>query len=78
MEETKDLIIDEIEQLAGINARQLFDKGLLTLEHARKWIVKHKYFQLAKTGRTYTDIKYELSLDYGISVSSIEKMVYRK
>jgi hypothetical protein len=78
MEETKELIIDEIEQLAGINARQLFDKGLLTLEHARKWIVKQKYFQLAKTGRTYTDIKYELSLDYGISVSSIEKMVYRK
>ena len=78
MEESKALIIGEIEQLAGVDAAQLFDKGLLTLDHARKWIVKQKYFLLAKTGRSYTDIKYELSIDYGISVSSIEKMVYRK
>lgn len=78
MDETKDLIIGEIEQLAGIDARQLIEKGLITLQHAKKWIVKQKYFQLAKTGRTYTDIKYELSIGYGISVSSIEKMVYRK
>ncbi len=78
MDETRDLIIEEIEQIAGIDARQLFEKGLLTLKQARKWIVKQKYYQLARTGRTYTDIKYELSIDYGISVSSIEKMVYRK
>jgi hypothetical protein len=31
---------------------------------------------LAKTGRTYTDIKLELSVDYGVSVSMIEKMIY--
>jgi len=78
MDESKELIIGEIEQLAGIKAGELFEKGLLTLDHARKWIVKQKYFELAKTGRTYTDIKYELSVDYGISVSSIEKMVYRR
>ena len=78
MDETRDLIIEEIEQIAGIDARQLLEKGLLTLKQARKWIVKQKYYQLARTGRTYTDIKYELSIDYGISVSSIEKMVYRK
>jgi len=45
---------------------------------AKKWLVKQHYFRMARTGRTYTDIKYELSVKYGLSVSSIEKLVYRK
>jgi hypothetical protein len=78
MDITKETIIEEIAELSGENARQLFDKGLLNMQHARKWIVVKKYFRLAKTGRSLTDIKYELSAEYGISVSLIEKMVYRK
>ncbi len=78
MEITKDLILEEIKDLAGIDAGFLLENGLLTTEHARKWVVKKKYFQLARTGRTYTDIKNELSDCYGLSVSTIEKMVYRK
>ena len=78
MEATRDLILIEIQQLTGLDAEKLFEIGLIPANHARKWIVKEKYYQLAKTGRTYTDIKYELSLDYGMSVSAIEKLVYRK
>jgi hypothetical protein len=78
MEASKDLILGEIQQLTGIDAEKLFEIGLIPANHARNWIVKQKYFKLAKTGRTYIDIKYELSLDYGVSVSTIEKMVYRK
>ena len=78
MNTTKDLILGEIKEIAGIDASYLFDIGLIPADHARNWVVKHKYFQLAKTGRTYTDIKGQLSDEYGVSVSMIEKMIYRK
>ena len=78
MEATKDLILDDVNRMAGIDAGRLFDIGLISANHARKWVVRQKYYQLASAGRTYTDIKLELSVDYGVSVSMIEKMVYRK
>lgn len=73
---TKDLA-REIRQLAGIDPTRLMEIGLIDPQHARKWVVKQQYYALAKTGRTYTDIKYELSEQYGLSVSSIEKLIYR-
>ena len=78
MEASTNLILGEIQQITGIDAERLFDMGLIPANHARKWVVKKKYFELAKTGRTYTDIKLELSVEYGVSVSAIEKMIYRK
>ncbi len=78
METFRTLIFREIKELAGIDASQLFDMGLLTLDQARKWLVREKYFQMKKPGRTFTDIKYELSDNYGISVSAIEKLIYRR
>ncbi len=78
MDEIKELVLDEIEALAGTNVRSLLDIGLISVDHARKWVVKQKYYALAKSGRTYTDIKLELSVEFGLSVSTIEKMVYRK
>ena len=74
----KELILEEIQEIAGIDAGKLFDMGLIPEDHARNWVVKQKYFQLAKTGRTYIDIKNELSVEYGVSVSKIEKLVYRR
>jgi hypothetical protein len=58
------LILAEIQQLAGVDVKQLFDIGLISTDHARKWIIRRKYYQLAKTGRTYADIKNELSDEY--------------
>ena len=78
MEATKDLILNDVNQIVGIDTGILFDIGLIPPNHARNWIVRKKYFEMAKTGRTYTDIKLELSVEYGVSVSMIEKMVYRR
>jgi hypothetical protein len=78
MDETRALILGEIRQVTGIDAGKFFDMGLIQTKHARKWMVRRKYFELAKTGRTYTDIKLELSVEYEVSVSAIEKMIYRK
>jgi len=78
MEIFRDLILREIKELAGVDASKLYDMDLLTLDQARKWLVREKYFRMKRPGRTYTDIKYELSEDYGISVSAIEKLIYRR
>jgi len=78
MDTSSNEFLIEIQQLSGIDASKLVEIGLITSNHAKKWIVRQKYFHLAKTGRTYADIKYELSIDYGISVSAIEKIIYRK
>ncbi len=78
METNNQLIAKEIKELIGVEAEALMELGLLHPAHARKWLVMQRYYALARTGRTYTDIKYELSVKYDISVSSIEKMVYKK
>lgn len=78
MTDLKALITEEIKALAGVEIGPVIDIGLLHPVHAKKWLVRKRYFELAKTGRTYTDIKFELSEKYQISVSSIEKMIYRK
>jgi hypothetical protein len=72
------LIVGEIQHFTGIDTGKLLEMGLISANHARWWVIKKKYFELAKTGRTYTDIKLELSVEYGVSVSAIEKLVYRK
>ncbi len=71
------IIAQEIKEISGIEAKLMLEIGLLHPGQATKWLVKQQYFAMAKTGRTYADIKYELSEKYGISVSSIEKLVYR-
>jgi len=71
-------IVEEIRNEFGIDVSEVVEKGILHPYEAKKWLVKELYFKWAKFDRTLTDIKYELSDLYDISVSSIEKMVYRK
>ena len=78
MDVSQETMLAEINELAGMDVANLVKKGLVNSNQARKWLVKHKYYEMAKTGRTYVDIKYELSDCYGVSVSTIEKMIYRK
>lgn len=73
----KEVLVKEIEAATGIEAGPLLEIGLIQPKEAKKWLVRQLYFQLAKTGRTYADIKYELSVRFGISISSIEKLIYR-
>lgn len=71
-------IENEIQNMAGYDLKKLIDNGLVSRKSAIKWIVKTKYFQMAKTGKKYVDIKNELSDEYLISVRTIEKLIYNK
>jgi hypothetical protein len=71
-------IIKDLKTEFGIDVREVVREGILHVNDARKWLVKKLYYKKAKENRTYADIKYELSIEYDISVSSIEKMIYRK
>jgi hypothetical protein len=73
-----EMIAREIQEVSGVDVKSIMEMGLLHPIEARKWLVKTKYYLLADGSRTLTDIKYELSENYGISISSIEKMIYRK
>lgn len=76
--EVEKRLIAEASEKTGIDIAELLETGLLEKKQLRRWVVKEKYFALAKTGRTYTDIKYQLSDEYKVSISMIEKMVYKK
>lgn len=71
-------LADEITAISGVDANKMMDIGLLHPVEARRWLVRKKYYLLADGTRTYTDIKLELSEQYGLSVSSIEKLIYRR
>jgi hypothetical protein len=71
-------LAEEITQISGVDAKKMIEIGLLHPIEARRWLVRKKYFLLADGSRTYTDIKLELSEQYGLSVSSIEKLIYRR
>ena len=71
-------IIEDIRQEFDLDLSEVLHRGILDPRDAKKWLVKQLYYKLYKTDRTYTDIKNELSVKYDISVSSIEKLIYRK
>ncbi|MBE0661160.1 MAG: hypothetical protein IH597_01730 [Bacteroidales bacterium] len=78
METLKELA-GEIKETTGLEADKMAEIGLLNEKIARKWLVKHHYHSLKnEKERTLTDIKLDLSVKYDVSVSMIEKMVYRK
>ena len=78
METYKQQIVDEIQREFGIDLTEVIQKGILDPYDAKKWLVKQLYYKLSKEDRTYTVIKKELSKRYNISVSTIEKMMYKK
>ena len=71
-------IVEDIRSHFGIDVEDIMGKGILPGKVAKKWLVKSRYYEMAKTGRTYFDIKMDLSVEYDISVSAIEKMIYRR
>lgn len=73
----KEKLINETITLSGMNPGPFIEEGIIDLKDLRNWIVKKEYHQRAKEGKTYTEIKYELSEEYGMSISSIEKLIYR-
>ena len=75
-----EMIVLDFQKEFGINIGPVIRRGILHVSEAKKWLVRELYFKWAKAdrNRTYADIKYELSILYDISVSCIEKMIYRK
>ena len=71
-------LAEEITQISGVDAKKMIEIGLLHPVEARRWLVRNKYYLLANGSRTLTEIKLELSEKYGLSVSSIEKLIYRR
>ncbi len=78
-------VVTDLRERCGLDVEHLVVRGLLPVNIAKRWLVRELYFEYAKEGktlekrgRTYTNIKNELSVNYGVSVSTIEKLVYRK
>ncbi len=77
-------VIADLKLHYGIDVDFIVRKGLLPPSVAKKWLVRERYFDKAKdemnnaqSGKTYLEIKHELSDSYGVSVSMIEKLIYR-
>jgi len=70
-------IVKDLREYFGLEVENLVMMGLLPTGSAKKWLVRALYFKHAKTGRTYIAIKLDLSVEYNISISAIEKLVYR-
>lgn len=72
------LIIQDILKHYGIDICYQVAIGLLHICDAKNWLVKQEYQRLYSTGNyTYKEIKDLLSKRYDISVSCIEKIIYR-
>lgn len=74
---------EKLELLAGtfmeqyqIDITEIIDVGLVGEKEIIKALVRKEYEEMAKQGKRYKDIKAELSGKYGMSVSSIEKLMY--
>lgn len=72
-----ELYIDEMLKEFGIDVREGLRIGLFTKREIKKVLIKKKYFELAKKGLSYKEIKGQLSKEFEVSVSSIEKVVYK-
>lgn len=84
--EKREIVFDgRLEQLATdfmekyqLDIKEIIDVGLVGEKEIVKALVRKEYEEMAKLGMKYKDIKAELSEKYGLSVSSIEKLIYRK
>ena len=78
MAHLREKIKSELESCNNLKIGTLCEQGLINLTSARNWLIRKNYFEMAKSGRSYTDIKLQLSVEYEISVSMIEKIIYQK
>jgi hypothetical protein len=74
--EDENLATEVLERM-GIDIKQAVDAGLIGAKEMKRALVKYHYEMMSKGGKKYKEIKMDLSKKYGLSVASIEKMVYR-
>jgi hypothetical protein len=71
-----ELLANDIRELGGFETEEMMRAGLLHPGEAKKWVVVRRYYQLVKQGMTGIDAKWELSYKYGLSLSTIDKLIY--
>ncbi|MCB2222136.1 MAG: hypothetical protein KQI35_17265 [Bacteroidetes bacterium] len=77
MTEKLEMLSSDFMDKYQIDIKQIIDVGLVGEKEIIKALVKKEYDEMAKQDKKYKDIKAELSKKYGLSVSSIEKLIYR-
>ncbi len=76
--EKEELLASEIFETMNLDVRQTVHAGLVGEKEMKRQLVRFHYQEMAKQDMTYKEIKGKLSKRYGLSISAIEKLVYRK
>ena len=70
------LLANDVLDKFDVDVLGAVEVGLVVEKDLKRALIKYYYERMAKEGKTYKDIKKVLSERYGVSVSSIEKLVY--
>ena len=69
-------VAERISKKEGLN--DLLNLGITNLTDLQKWVVRELYYEAKEKGdKSCVAIKHELSREYAVSVSQIEKLIYR-
>lgn len=71
-------LINEASEVFEIDLYPAAQAGILTHRGLTTAIVRHEYLRHNKNGQKIAKIKEELSKKYNISVSAIEKIIYKR
>ena len=71
------LLVGDVLDKFNVDVLESVVVGLISKKELKRLLIKYDYEQLAKSGIKYKDIKKQLSEKYEVSVSSIEKLVYK-
>ena len=76
--ESEEKLVNEVLDKLNADIRESVEIGLAGEKEIKRVLLKKEYEDMAKMGMKYKDIKVVLSEKYGLSVSMIEKLVYKK
>jgi hypothetical protein len=77
LSESEEMLVSEVMDKLNADIRESIEIGLVGEKEIKRVLVKKEYENLAKEGMKYKDIKVLLSEKYEVSVSWIEKLVYK-
>ena len=72
------LLVGEVLDKMGVDILELVEMGFIGEKEIKRVLIVTEYERMARNGIKYKDIKRILGKQYGWSVSSIEKLVYKK
>jgi hypothetical protein len=76
LSESEELLASEVLEKFNTDIKEAIEIGLVGEKEMKRVLLKKEYEDMAKEGMKYKDIKVLLSQKYGLSVSTIEKLVY--